>query len=547
MFIRRKNRANGKTAVQIVESHRKGNKVCQKIVRHIGQGENEREIQELEKLANSIIIELENQRQPVLPLFKPEEIYTTYKKVPVEDRVDLNNFREEQRVIDGFMDVFGKLYSDLGLDSIIGGTNKDSQWNEILKNCSIARIANPGSKRQTASFLEQDFGIKTPLDKIYRTMDHVATHEDTIKQKIADTTLNLFNNKVDVLFFDITTLYFESFTPDDLRNNGFSKDCKFKETQVVLALIATSEGIPITYKLYPGNTYEGNTLTDMVREIKKVYNVSNVMLVADRAMFNKTNLELMDSEGISYIVAAKLKSLPELIKDQIVGDDYKATVVNDEIHWIRELSHDSRRLIVSYSTRRAKKDASDRQKLIDRLLKKVKNNKINIRDLITNHGTKKYIRIDNNQAIVNTDKIENDSLWDGLHGVITNVKDKKCEEIIEKYRGLWQIEEAFRVNKNDMKMRPIFHWTEDRIHAHISICFIGYTLLKQAMHRIKVQYQPMSIDQIKNELAHAQSSILIDTSNKKRYCIPSKVTVNQKRIYHVFGLKRSEIPHQLVK
>lgn len=546
MFIRVKKKANGRRAVQIVESYRRADKVHQKIIRHIGQGETDREIDELKKLANSIIIEVENSRKPVLPIFKPEDIYDTLKKKATEDKVTISSLREEQRIIDGFQDVFGKLYSDLNLDCILSGTKKDKQWNRILKQCIISRIANPGSKKQTASFLEQDFGIRIPLEKIYRMMDHVFSHEDKIKKIIGTSTLSLFKEKVDVLFFDVTTLYFESFEPDELRHSGFSKDCKFKETQVVLVLVATTKGLPITYKLFPGNMYEGHTLLDMIRELKCTYSVSNAILVADRAMFNNDNLDLMDKEGITYIVAAKLKTLPKTIKTKILDDNYKATVTNEQLYWLKELSYQSRRLIVSYSNSRAKKDFRDRQRLIDRLMKKVKDNKVKLSELIPNYGTKKYIQITDKTASVNTNKIADDAKWDGLHGIISNAQEKTIEELLSRYHGLWQIEEAFRVNKHDLKMRPIYHWTPNRIRAHISICFLSYTLLKQSINRISIQYKSMSIEQIKNELAHAQSSILVDINTKKKYYIPSHVTVNQRRIYQVFGLKRSEVPYELI-
>ena len=210
--------------------------------------------------------------------------------------------REEQRVIEGIGDVFGKLYTDLGLGDIISGSRKDSQWNAVLKTCVLARLANPASKLRTASLLEQDYGIRLPLEKIYRMMDCLAVCESSVKSRIAETTRSLFPDKVDVLFFDVTTLYFENFTPDGLREFGFSKDCKFRETQVVLALVTTIEGLPVTYRLFPGNMYEGNTLVKMVEELRVEHQIENILLVADRAMFTRRNLDNMDAMGVKYIV-----------------------------------------------------------------------------------------------------------------------------------------------------------------------------------------------------------------------------------------------------
>ena len=549
MFIRVKDRKNGKKSIQIVENHRRGDNVQQKIVRHVGQAVTEREVETLKKLAESIIVEINNQRQPVLPAFKPEDIYTLKEtKKPVEDQVKIKDLREEQRIIEGIGDIFGKLYRDLGFTSLISKHKKDQPWNNILKSCVLARLANPVSKKRTASLLENDYGIKIPLQKIYRMMDCVSEKEEEIKEKICQTTLSLFRGKVDVLFFDVTTLYFESVVSNEIRNFGFSKDCKFKEVQIVLALVTTAEGLPINYEIFAGNIYEGHTLIKMIESLKTKFEVDNLLLVADRAMFSNDNLELMKKEGINYIVAARLKKLSkETRQDIIEGNDYRAAIVENEIHWIKEYNYKERRLLVSYNSNRARKDASDRQRLIERLLKKAKDGKVKIKDIISNHGTKKYLSIKNDCAAINESRIEEDAKWDGLHGVISNVKDKSATEILSRYRELWQIEEAFRLSKHDLKMRPIYHWRPSRIKAHIAICFIAFTLAKQAIYRMKHQQMPMSFEQIREELLHVQASIMMDISTKKKYVIPSHTTVNQKKIYQTFGLKRSGVPYLFEK
>ena len=546
MFVRVKPKPNGKKSIQIVESYRRADQVSQKIVRHVGQAVTDREVEEMTRLAQSMINEMETEKQPCLPFLDPLKVLKgNRQKKESNDTVKIKNLREEQRIIDGIGDVFGKLYKDLKLDKLIGGTHKDEQWNDILESCVLARIANPVSKRRSASLLEEDYGIKIPLEKIYRMMDHVADRESDIKQRIAQTTLSLFQEQVDVLFFDVTTLYFESIDTDELRAFGFSKDCKFKEVQVVLALVTTTKGLPITYKLFPGNTYEGGTLVEMVKDLQTQYAIKNILLVADRAMFNEENLSFMESLGIQYIVAAKLKTLPKSLKSDILHADYSEEVIGDELHWLKEFEHKSRRLVVGYSAKRAKKDAADRQRLVDRLMKKVKGDKIKVKDLIPNYGSKKYISIENGSASVNQEKIKADAEWDGFHGVITNATDKTSSELLSRYRELWQIEEAFRISKHDLKMRPIFHWTENRIKAHIAICFLAFTLAKQAVYRIALQQEPMSFEQIRNELLHAQSSVVIDLASQKKYIIPSHVTVNQKKLYQAFGLKRSQVPYEL--
>jgi transposase len=550
MFIRTKKRKSGKIAVQIVESHRRANKVSQHVVRHVGQGINDAEVEDLKKLAEKIILKMEEdkKRQPKLPLFKPMEFLkkrNTKKDVP--DNAMLYNMKEEQRVIDGIGDVFGKLFDELGFNKILTGTRKNERWNEYLRTMVLARIANPVSKRRTASLLEEDYGIKMPLDSIYRTMEHIHRCEDSIKKHAAKKTLELFKSDVDVLFFDVTTLYFESFSADELRDFGFSKDCKFKETQVVLALVTTTNGLPITYRLFPGNTYEGHTLLRMVDELSLDYNIKNILLVADRAMFTEDNLKALEAKEIKYIVAAKLKGMSKSIKEQIHDPrGYRGHGDFAEIGFYKELEYKGRRLVVDYSRHRAEKDASDRNRLVERLLKKVKDGKIAIKDVIPNYGTKKYLKVKKGQkAEVNEAKIEEDAIWDGLHGVISNAcaKDMSALELLKRYRGLWRIEEAFRINKHDLKMRPIYHYKPERIKAHISVCFIAYTLIKQALFHLESKKVKTSFEQLRNDLLHAQSSILMDVKNNKRYVLPSKTTQNQRLIYDAFGINRRSTPY----
>jgi transposase len=550
MFIREKTRNTGMTAIQIVENRREGERVKQVVIRHVGQAENQRELSELKRLAHSILLEREQRRETSLPLFDMEEVRKRrIIEECVEDTVRVKDLREEQRITDGISDVFGSLYRDLQLDTVLAGTRRDAQWNEILKSCVLGRLARPRSKRNTALFLDEEYGVDIPLEKIYRMMDRFFLRIDEAKERIVRSTTALFQEKVDVLFFDVTTLYFESLDDDELRDFGFSKDCKFKEVQVVLALVTTRYGLPITYEVFPGDTFEGHTLQIAVEKLKQRFDVENILIVADRAMFNWKNLDWMDGEKIRYIVAAKLRSLSKKMKERILHSAlYAPTEVENELHWVQEFSLKDRRLIVSYSSERAKRDAAQRTRLIDRLFKKLKNGKIGLQDLVTNKGTKKFLKIESATAVIDESKIDRDKEWDGLHGVISNDKTLTVREILSRYRGLWQIEAAFRVNKHDLRMRPIFHWKPKRIKAHIAICFLAYTIAKQATYRLGlILKKPISFAELRHQLLLVQSSILRDVSTQKRYLLPSQLSQKQKRIYSAFGLKRQETPSVILE
>ncbi len=273
----------------------------------------------------------------------------------------------------------------------------------------------------------------------------------------------------------------------------------------------------------------------MIEKLKNTYGVENIQLVADRAMFTEQNLATMDALGIEYIVAAKLKSLSKEFKDQILN--FKISQPLDHKLWHREYDFKGRRLIVSYSEERKDKDEHDRKKLVDRLMKKADGKNIPVGQLITNHGTKKYVSIKSGAATINEEKIKTDQLWDGLHGVITNKNNlRDVTEILNTYRGLWQIEEAFRVTKTDLKIRPIYHWKESRIRAHIAICFIAYTLLVQIKYRLNKQNIKLSVRKIKEELSRVIKIRIQNKHSKTEVMLPTKLNEVQKSIYNALKI-----------
>ena len=551
MFTRLTKKPNDRVSIRIVENNRIDGKIKQRTITGIGTAHKDdvKKIESLKKIAEEMIIKLKNDNDPVLSGFekiihRPQN--KTSKSSP--EMVSINGLKEEARIYKGSNEIFGKAMEELNLFDAIDTGNKKQESNELFKEIVLSRLSYPCSKRKTVKIIKGDRNLNINLDKIYRMMDKVHVNENRIRTKVRASTLNLFKQKVDVAFFDVTTLYFESFSPDDLRHSGFSKDNKFKETQVMLALITTTDGLPLGYELFPGNTYEGNTLITVIEQVQKDYDLSDTFIVADRGMFSKDNLQKLDDKAVKFIVAAKLKSMGKETKKQITED--VATILkeyNDIENWTKDYEFEGRRLVVNYSKKRASKDKKDRDRLVERIQKKMKNGKVRLADLISNTGTKKYLKIEkkgSKEATLNESKITEHEMWDGIHAVITNHKknDLSSEEILRRYRNLWQIEAAFRVNKHDLKMRPIYHWTEKRIKAHILICFVAYSLAAFVKYKLHKKNIKLSFEEIRDELEKVQVSIVKDVITKKRFILPSKITSNQKKIYKVFDLKIETTP-----
>ena len=383
--------------------------------------------------------------------------------------------------------------------------------------------------------LEQDFGVHLPLEK-------VCQH-----------TQQLLGQSVNVLFFDCTTLYFESFTEDDLKQNGYSKDCKFNQPQVLLALMVSQEGLPMGYEVFPEATFEGHTLIPVIASMRKRYALDKVICVADRGMLSKENLQALKQAGAYYIVGDKLKVRSDKQQALILDREsyrplggIRAEAGGTDGVTAQEIAiGEEERLIVSHCPTRARKDQHDREEAVSRLLKKLGKSQ-NPKTLLNNYGYKRFLEIEGETSLhVNQDKIIEAARWDGLHGVITNIPDMCAEELLNQYRGLWQVEESFRISKHDLKIRPIYHWTPRRVRAHIALSFMAFSCVRHLMYRVKLQQGPMSAAVIRRALVHVQHSILKDKQSKKRYVLPSRLSVEAKKIYRVMGIEHSEVPYRL--
>jgi transposase len=532
MFIRCQKYSSTKKVITICESKREGKRVIQRVVKYLGIAHDEVQLNEMKALAKLEIAYLEKEK-------KASSVHID--KRPKTIRPSIENLVEEERLIEGFHDIFSSIFNDLNLTGLFSKIRL-----EQLKDLVIARIAEPCSKLRTAEILKRDYAKRLSEDQIYKLMDLVVKEEDSIKLKIFETTKKLCPNEVvDVLFFDVTTLYFESQIDDALKNFGYSKDHKIGEVQVVLALATTSQGLPIGYSLFPGNTAEVKTLLHCLSEWKKNLKIENVVIVADRAMMADANLKEMEDAQIKYVIAAKLKAMPKVLKTEIL-DRKKETeeVLNEEKIHIQEHRYNERRIVVSFSESRAKKDKYDRERLIQKVKRKLNDDDASqTRKFVTNNGYLKYTdEKKKGEVVFNKLKVEEEAKWDGLHGIITNDMESKAIDLLQRYRGLWVIEESFRINKHSLKMRPIYHFKPERIKAHILICYIAFSLSKYAQQKVQKLDKKMSIEKIRDALSQVESSIVKDKETKQKYKIPSKITKEASIIYLAMGINRSHIP-----
>jgi transposase len=560
MYTRVKKYPNSsKRMVQIVESVRIGKKVSQKIVRHVGVADNDALVEQLKVLAETIKENIEKSSQGLL--FSPEELNLLDKQKPnTENNINENDYNvnvkdmaEEQRVISGIHDIYGKLFDEMKFANIFKNPARKKSSVNILRNIVLARIAKPESKMASVNTLDNDFGITLNLNYVYKMMDSI--DEDVIiklNDMVHDSTRMLFKEKIDVIFFDCTTLYFESFTEDEFKKNGYSKDLKFNQPQVLIALMVTKDGLPIGYEAFEGDKYEGHTLIPAIEKLREKHDLAKVIFVADAGLLNNENitkLQELEQHNIHYIVGARLKNTKTTLKTQILDMDNYSSINKDSKDGLStaEFKDANNKLIVSWSEKRSHKDKHDREKAIDKLKKKLEKQK-SPKGYLSNLVYKKYLQVEGKADIkLNEEKIEEASKWDGLHGVITNITDMSHLEILEQYNNLWNVENAFRITKHDLKIRPIFHWKPRRVKAHLAISFIAYTLVKNLEYRVKLQYHAMSPERIRQELTRVQTSIILDTKKKIRFAFPSRISTEARKIYKLSGIQKTQTPYILEK
>lgn len=468
MYVRKKRNKSGTTSVVVV-SKSSGK---YKEVKSFGASSSEEEISLLCEKAEVWIRSFAGQQELDFDDRRGRELEETVRVVENMDSI----------LINGTQLLLNQVYDDIGFNRIP---------DDILRHLVIARVSQPKSKLATVDYLKSYYDEDIDLNRIYRYMDKLYnTQMELVQQISVEHTRKIFGGKIGLMFYDVTTLYFETSQTDMLREPGFSKDGKTAESQVVLGLLVSEGGYPLSYSLYNGSQYEGFTMIPMIDDFKQRFTLGNdFVIVADSGLMNKNNVTLLQEAGYKYILGARIKNEGASIKQWIHSLDKKDKTCYEHKR------QDGERLIVSYSEKRAKKEAYNRDRGIARLRKAYKNGHIT-KHQVNKRGYNKFLEISKDiEVCISEEKIAEDCKWDGLKGYITNT-DLDAECVIAQYHGLWVVERAFRISKGTLEMRPMFHFTERRIEAHVCICFIAYKVYKELERLIYLNKIDMSVDHV---------------------------------------------------
>lgn len=447
----------------------------------------------------------------------------------------------------GYRQVYSKALKHYNLDTVLNRISRKFKLSynltDVVMLMLMERLQEPCSKRSNYIHQLEYAGLEPVyLQHLYRALDKLADSNELIQQQIFETGRDLFNQQLDVVFYDVTTLYFES---DDefetgnrqLRKKGFSKDGKIGDTQVLFCMMIDKDKNPIGYQVFKGNTYEGHTLPVALDQLKKKYAIDKVIIVADRGMMNRDNMAAVTGSGYEFIVGDRIKNMsPEVQAPLLDLSNYKQEWVytdGDEQIVLRytTLQHGNKTIIATYSQRRADKDRHDRERLLAKAQSLLSNpqllKKKASRHFIKQSGTDKYQ--------LDTEKVKQHERYDGFLAIATNNTSLATTDVLEQYKQLFKIEHAFRTFKSHLETRPMFHWTDKRIEGHICLCYIAYTLQHWVLLQLKDFPTPISENILRQMLDKMQVSLL--EHNGQKLYLRSTPQPHEAKLQHQLGSK----------
>ena len=445
MFVRKKKNKSGVISIQVIDKSTGGYRV----IKTIGSSKDSQEIERLYTKGKEYVNTYQGQRTLS---FQDQNFTET-----VKDSITGIN-------IEGVHLLLGKIYSEVGFDVLNS---------ELLKQLVLIRLSHPASKLKTSQYLRRYFSADISEDKIYRYLDLLYKEQKDIVQRVSyQHTLSVLNGIISVVFYDVTTIYFQIDDEDQIRKRGFSKEGRHQNPQIVLGLLVSADGYPLAYEIHEGNKFEGHTMLPIIDAFRTKYDIKNLVVVADSGLLSTSNITELQEKGYEFILGARIKNESKDVKEKILSlqlENGQSSIIDKE---------SPLKLILGYSDKRAKKDKHNRNQGLIKLEKKIKSGKLT-KSNINNRGYNKYLKLDGDVKIsIDLSKFEEDARWDGLKGYLTNTALNK-QDVIDNYSHLWKIEKAFRVSKHDLKIRPIFHRLQRRIEAHITINFVAYKIYKE--------------------------------------------------------------------
>lgn len=426
--------------------------------------------------------------------------------------------------------VLSQIYHELKIDEFLmkkqRNTKIDFSSNDIMKLLVFSRLLHPASKKKTFEnrtlFFEKE---NYSLDDVYRSLSFFQRHSAALQVHLNDRIKQSYGRDTHLVYYDVTNYYFETDTIDDLRKKGVSKEHR-PNPIVQMGLFMDNLGIPITFELFPGNTNDCLTLRPGLSRIQKEYDLGKIIVVADKGMTTGDNIHYTLSGKHGYVFSMSVRGADKAFKEYVLNEDgytwygteykrksrlYPRTIQVTSKNGKKLKKVVDEKQVIFYSEKYAKKAKADRQKAITKAMDIIQNPGKYSR--ATTFGAASYVKnisfdketgeILSPQKLLQLDmeRLKAEEALDGYYAIITSEYQETDDRIIDIYRGLWRIEESFRVTKSDLEARPVYVSREDHIHAHFLTCFIALTIARIVEHKLNHKY---SIGRILESLAKSE-------------------------------------------
>lgn len=381
----------------------------------------------------------------------------------------------------------------------------------LLLDLVIMRIIEPASKVRSLELLKTYFGIHYARSRLYRDLRKIVGYKSTFERLAVSFAHEELCSDLSFVLYDVTTLYFESFSADELRKPGFSKDNKAQQPQIVIGLLVDLAGFPLAYEIFEGNTFEGHTMIPVLEQFARLHGVTTSIVVGDAAMLSRSNIQELERRGFFYIVGARLANASSGLIAQTSRELQQRDEATIRIPTI--MGHGD--LVCSFSAKRFRKDSLEMERQIAKAKKLI---------TIGQPGKRaKFVkRADGKDSyILDETLMAKAKLLLGVKGYYTNVPRERLDDegIIARYHDLWHVEQSFRMTKSDLVARPIFHRKKDAIKAHMLICFMAL-----AMGKTMELKTGLSLRRIVHILKSVTDARIVDEVTKREFTLRSELS-----------------------
>jgi len=370
----------------------------------------------------------------------------------------------------------------------------------------LGRLVEPGSKCATYAWAEDVYGAgfeEVELHDLYRALDVLAEKKEDLERGWFARHRDLFTD-TDLLYFDTTSTYLEGVHPEGLAHFGYSRDKRKDRRQLALGVVVTRDGLPVAHLVLPGNTADPAAFREALSYLQRVLGVTRAVLCCDRGMVSEGNLQAMREAGLPYIVATRLRG-NKRVTDEVLRQAGRYHVVADNLR-VKEVKIEDAcdRYLVCLNPLGAEEDRRNRDGIVAHLAEKLAQG--SARGLLRG-AERRYVRTEGGVVALDRAKIEEDARYDGKWVLRTNT-ELPPREVACAYKGLWQVEQAFRVLKTPLELRPIYHWTERRVRGHVMVCFLAFVLRQLLRTRLDKLGWQGSFTELLSSLGRVRVSLL---------------------------------------